>query len=622
LLQRVHGDKYKEYQLYKTEWTKPESAPKPGAKRKASQPSLSVQDELQTKKRLHQTRLCPSTAVDTIISQSHVDKLITNYVVKGLHALKTVEDQEFVDLVVGLCPSANVMSRRTLVRRIDDKFDAKMLGIKDELAKQQYVCTTADMWSLPRKSYLGVTCHWIDAESLSRKSVALACRRFKGAHTHDRIAEMLYDINAEFGLSPNKIVATVTDNGANFVKAFKEFGVKIDVTTDDDDDEDDVDIGAGQVPNETVPADEDVIVEFVPIFDATNQTNLLVLPTHVRCASHTLSLVGTTDANSALKNSAQFSRLNHTVMGKCCALWNAGSRPKSAEKIAEICDCSLRTPCATRWNSLFDSVTGLLEKRDVLPRLMAALNLPSFKDLELDFLEEYRQTLVPIAVALDRLQGDKNTYYADLLPTLFSVNKQLAALQSVNLRYCAPLLNAVTIGFQRRFADFLRLTPDDKFVNMAIMATITHPFFKLRWLPSSLADQRSRLQSLLVSNAKKIALDSPAQFAEPKADDTDDDYYGFTDNTVNTDTASVNTTACGTAKHELEVFQFLEDSHKDITMLNNYPIVKALFLQFNAVLPSSAPVERLFSFAGIIARPHRRKMSDKTFEQLLVLKEN
>jgi hypothetical protein len=86
---------------------------------------------------------------------------------------------------------------------------------------------------------------------------------------------------------------------------------------------------------------------------------------------------------------------------------------------------------------------------------MAALNLPVFKDLELDILEEYRQTLVPIAVALDRLQGDTNTYYADLLPTLFSVNKQLIAVQSVNLRYCTPLLNAITVGFQRRFADFL-----------------------------------------------------------------------------------------------------------------------------------------------------------------------
>ena len=124
-------------------------------------------------------------------------------------------------------------------------------------------------------------------------------------------------------------------------------------------------------------------------------------------------------------------------------------------------------------------------------------------------------------MALDRLQGDTNTYYADLLPTLFSVNKQLIALQSVNLRYCTPLLNAITVGFQRRFADFLNLTPD---VNMAILATITHPYFKLRWLPSSLSAQRNRLQSLLVSTAKNIAVDSVAQCqcAEPKSDDTDE----------------------------------------------------------------------------------------------------
>jgi hypothetical protein len=132
-----------------------------------------------------------------------------------------------------------------------------------------------------------------------------------------------------------------------------------------------------------------------------------------------------------------------------------------------------------------------------------------------------------------------------------------------------------------------------------------------------LSDQRNRLQSLLVSTAKNIAVDSVAQCAEPKSDDADDDYYGFTD--IST---SVNSTASATAKYELEVFQFLEDSRKEITMLNNYPLVKTLFVQFNAVLPSSAPEERLFSFAGLITRLHRRKMSDKTFEQLLVLKEN
>ena len=57
-------------------------------------------------------------------------------------------------------------------------------------------------------------------------------------------------------------------------------------------------------------------------------------------------------------------------------------------------------------------------------------------------------------------------------------------------------------------------------------------------------------------------------------------------------------------------------------MLNRYPLVKKLFVQHNAVLPSSAPVEHLFSFAGMITRPHRRSLSDKTFEQLLLLKAN
>jgi hypothetical protein len=47
-----------------------------------------------------------------------------------------------------------------------------------------------------------------------------------------------------------------------------------------------------------------------------------------------------------------------------------------------------------------------------------------------------------------------------------------------------------------------------------------------------------------------------------------------------------------------------------------------LLLKYNVLIPSSAPVERLFSFAGMIVRPHRICMSDKIFEQLLLLKNN
>lgn len=67
---------------------------------------------------------------------------------------------------------------------------------------------------------MGVTAHGLD-EHFRRYSAALACRRFTGSHTHNKMAEILFDINSEFGLSSHQIVATVTDNGSNFVKVFK-----------------------------------------------------------------------------------------------------------------------------------------------------------------------------------------------------------------------------------------------------------------------------------------------------------------------------------------------------------------------------------------------------------------
>jgi hypothetical protein len=73
---------------------------------------------------------------------------------------------------------------------------------------------------------------------------------------------------------------------------------------------------------------------------------------------------------------------------------------------------------------------------------------------------------------------------------------------------------------------------------------------------------------------------------------------------------------------DLEVLQYLEDKNKELSILNSYQMVKKVFVRYNAVLPSSDAVERLFIFAGLITRPHRRSMSDKTFEHLLLLKGN
>jgi hypothetical protein len=78
-------------------------------------------------------------------------------------------------------------------------------------------------------------------------------------------------------------------------------------------------------------------------------------------------------------------------------------------------------------------VKKLVEMRECLQKLTCALKLLCFKDVELDFLDEYVQTLAQTAVASDRLHGDKMCSYANLLPiTLYTVSSKLNSLQTPN----------------------------------------------------------------------------------------------------------------------------------------------------------------------------------------------
>jgi transcriptional/translational regulatory protein YebC/TACO1 len=71
-----------------------------------------------------------------------------------------------------------------------------------------------------------------------------------------------------------------------------------------------------------------------------------------------------------------------------------------------------------------------------------------------------------------------------------------------------------------------------------------------------------------------------------------------------------------------EVDLFLSDTSTKLSSLKKYPTLKQLFLKYNATLPSSASVERLFSIAGRIFVPLRNGLSDQNFEKLLFLKAN
>ena len=73
-----------------------------------------------------------------------------------------------------------------------------------------------------RRSFLGMTVHWTDSNTLSRKAACLAVRQIKGMHTYDVLAKELEEIIDEYELK-SKICFTITDSGSNFPKAFRLF---------------------------------------------------------------------------------------------------------------------------------------------------------------------------------------------------------------------------------------------------------------------------------------------------------------------------------------------------------------------------------------------------------------
>jgi hypothetical protein len=181
--------------------------------------------------------------------------------------------------------------------------------------KVNYVCTTADIWSTNHKSYLGVTAHWIDPQTLLRSSAALACERMKGRHTYDVIAAALNAVHTAYRIN-NKVIVTVTDNGSNFVKAFKEYQLDDSVlVSNDNDDKNPDDIisftEVGQLLSRRDISDDDDDCDFF-------------LPPHHRC-SCTLNLIASHDIAAADSDSS-YNRVSRSALAKCSALWNKACR--------------------------------------------------------------------------------------------------------------------------------------------------------------------------------------------------------------------------------------------------------------------------------------------------------
>lgn len=122
-------------------------------------------------------------------------------------------------------------------------------------------------------------------------------------------------------------------------------------------------------------------VEFISIDEGA-------LPSHFRCASHTLSLIGTKDAKRAMDDPTYKMHFDQ-AFSKLNSLCKKFNRPKSSELIKTILGSSLVMPCATRWNSLYDSIKCILGfDVKLLNKAAQALALEEFTATDIEFFKE------------------------------------------------------------------------------------------------------------------------------------------------------------------------------------------------------------------------------------------
>lgn len=355
-------------------------------------------------------------------------------------------------------PVYSLISPSVLIGEVDERLSVKKEYLISSLRDVASVSTAIDVWTVRQKTFMSVVVNWIDSKDFQRVSNVIGCEVFNDTKVTQSVFDRLHQIYCEYDLS-NKIVASVTNNNEQYKAC------------DDSND-----------------------VEYLQING---------LPMHIKCATHLFEVIGLRESQVALNNE-QYEKMHRSAFTKYGALCEHAKSSIVSDKSAVILNAVFNHPSiGSKVIEIYNNVSNLVTcDCQSLNEILTEIGASTFTQLDIDFLKEYSTILEPIATAIEYIQKN-NCYYATILPMVYSMKDNLMeAHNRGQIQLCQSLLAAILNGVDKHF-DHLFDFSNEKSVP-AIIATCTHPFFKMRWLKGDLKTQTntSHILGLLVKAAK------------------------------------------------------------------------------------------------------------------------
>ncbi|CAF2019737.1 unnamed protein product [Rotaria magnacalcarata] len=515
----------------------------------------------------------------------------------------------------------------SLLNNVQDK-------IKNLLDSVDHLCITVDVWTDRRgRSFAGVTGHFLDLEYVPQ-ALLLDFLRLKGPHTGENIQNITIQILDNMKIK-GKVYRIITDNACSMIKAYK-FGLSvtdIDYTVQDDNKQ--------QQDDDYDGLSEWLLVDWCEnnndLFDKGNDP-----AKRLSCFAHSLQLT--------IRDGLKYTPYLSKSLSKCI---NLARRSHKSTKIADILDDigkTINKSNMTRWSSeylLIKSIIGLGKKS--INEITDVIDDNGLKFSNDDFviLQEAVQILEPFAEITSRIQSESVVTASLVVPSVVHIIDHLKTIKS-NISFLKKLCLQLEQATNERFSGIVKrlsqqiVYQDDPFSDpIYFVCTVLDPEFKFFWLVQM--NYTPILESQMKQHLIQMILNECEKNIDTSFDNLESSSSSSTLMTNSHTTQSIDASILKKRK----LFQYDERFNSSVgstmTPINeinvyiNDPIrskfslywknsdlycLKGVVKRAFSIQATSAPIERVFSQAGIIMSPRRTSMNEEVFKSLVFLRVN